>query len=173
MSAQTEGPTRRSERTVPGSSRKKWALRIVFAAAILLLPVELVAQRVAGTQPYPGLYQPSFADTPLTNGILKATLPIVTISFADGSTQQIPYNDVLPDSKLLDLSVFKSAFYGEKKANSADVVSWLRNDLQNKFPGTTPTSMTVDWTAFKIPIDDPDSRTGAIVRTVTVDLTKG
>lgn len=145
---------------------------MVFALAILLLPAELVIQKLVD-QPYPGIYQPSFAGTPVVNDVLTAKVPLVHVTFADSSVVDVPFEDVLPDSKLLDLSVFNSAFESQIRANSPETVDWLRNDLEQKFPGQEPTKMVVDFQTLKIDIRNPDNRTAITTKTVTVDLGRG
>lgn len=165
-------PSRSVPSREPASPRKRIALRVVFALAILLLPAELVIQKVVD-QPYPAIFQPSFAGTPVVDGILTAKVPDVHVTFADSSVMEIPFEEVLPDSKLLDLSVFRSAFESQIRANSPETVDWLRADLEKKFPGSTPTKMVVDWQTAKIDISDPTKRTVTTTKTVTVDLAKG
>jgi hypothetical protein len=145
------------------------ALRVAFAAALVLLPLELVVQRVA-SQPYPGVYQPSFAGTPLVGDTLTARVPIVQFAFSDGTTRDVPFEEVLPESKLLAMSVFKSAFFEEGRANDPATVGYLRDLLQEKFPGSEPATMTVEWTSQKIDIRDPDDRPGTVTKTIVVDL---
>lgn len=144
-------------------------LRVVFAVAILLLPLELVVQRVVG-QPYPGVYQPSFAATPLVGDTLTARVPIVHVTFADGTEQEVPFEEILPDAKLLSTSVFKSAFFDEAHANEPATVEYLRELLGRRFPEADPTTMVVDWTQQKIDVRDPDVRPGTVTSTVVVQL---
>ncbi|MCS5713721.1 hypothetical protein NVV95_04045 [Herbiconiux sp. CPCC 205716] len=148
------------------------ALRLIFALAILLLPAQLLFQRQFD-QPYPGVFQPSFAGTPLTGDILKAQIPVVHVEFDDGASEEIPFEDVLPDSKLLDKSVFKSAFFLEDRATAPDTVKWLRGDLARMFPGREPVGMTVDWTDRRIDITGATETTDEITKTVVIDLTEG
>ncbi|RFA15147.1 hypothetical protein B7R21_03700 [Subtercola boreus] len=154
------------------SKGRRNALRVAFALAILLLPAEMVIQKLVD-QPYPGIYQPSFAGTPVVNDILTAKVPLVHVTFADASVVDVPFEAVLPDSKLLDLSVFNSAFQSQIRANSPETVAWLKNDLEQKFPGRTPTTMVVEFQTLKIDITDPSSRTATTTKTVTVDLQEG
>ena len=129
-------------------------------------------QRVV-SQPYPGIYQPSFAGTPVVGETLTARVPIVSFTFLDGSVREIPFEEILPESKLLSMSVFKSAFFDEASANDPATVRYLKELVEEKFPGAEPDTMTVDWTSQRIDIRDPDDRPGTVTKTVVVDLSGG
>jgi hypothetical protein len=151
------------------STRRIVTLRVVFALAILLLPAQLLFQRQFA-QPYPAVFQPSFAGTPLVGETLKAQVPLVHVAFADGSEIEIPFEDVLPDSGLLDKSVFKSAFFNEDRATAPDTIAWLRADLVSLFPGKDPVRMRVDWSDRKIDITGDGRGVDEITKTVEIDL---
>ncbi|WP_440708391.1 hypothetical protein [Herbiconiux sp. YIM B11900] len=153
-----------------GSRKRTIALRVVFAAALVMLPAELVFQKYVA-QPYPGVFQPSFAGTPLRGDILSAQIPIVYVDFTDGSRTEVGFEQVLPDSKLLDKSVFKSAFYNEARATADDTRDWLRKDLAELFPEQTATRMTVDWTDRKIDVTGEHEPVDTVTKTVVIDLT--
>lgn len=159
-------------RRAAGVRRRTIVLRIVFAAALVLLPAELLFQKYIA-QPYPGVFQPSFAGTPLKGDILSAQIPVVYVDFEDGTRTEIGFEQVLPDSKLLDKSVFKSAFYNEARATADDTKSWLRDDLADLFPDRTATRMTVDWTDRKIDVTGGKDPVDTVTKTIVVDLSGG
>ena len=150
----------------------KTAIRVLFAAAVIALPVQLLVARFID-EPYPALFQPSFAGTPLVKGKLTKTIPTVTLELANGTSEVIPFTDVLPQSRLAPAVVFRAAFYDEKKATAPATVEWLRSNLTSDLPGQVVTTMTVVWNEITFDVADVSQQSVTLLKTVVVDLNEG
>lgn len=150
-------------------SQNPWLVRLVFAGVIVTFAGQLLVAR-ADAEPYPGLFQPRFAGSPLKDGVLNQVQPSVSIEFTDGSSSTVPYKDILPRSRLHAIDVFRSAFCDELPATDPRTVAWLRQRLEVRFPDQTAALMVVEWarTSYLESASWQSSR--SVIKTVTVPL---
>lgn len=150
-------------------SKNPWLVRLVFAAVIVAFVGQLLVAR-SDAEPYPGLFQPRFAGSPLRDGVLNQVQPSVSVEFTDGSSSTVPYEDILPRSRLRAIDIFKSAFYDEVPATDPRTVAWLRQRLEVLFPDETASSMVVEWARASYLKSDSWRPSRSIIKTVMVPL---
>lgn len=148
---------------------KQWSVRLLFLIVALALPLEIVALRTVG-EPYPALYLPSFASGPPRDGTFTRTDPFVSVQFNDGTATEIDYRMLLPSSQLHAPTAFRHSYSDADRANSPEVVAWLREVCEREFPGVSATQIVIDWTKREFTVPNFKNGTVVSVRTVVVDL---
>ena len=123
---------------------RRWVVRGLFVAALAALPVQTLV-RHGGTEPYPGVYQPSFGGEVPQGSDYRTYEPVVMVRERDGATRTVDYRDVLPHTAVLPLPVFKSAFADDRRAGDPRTGQWLRERLLALSPGSDPQEVTVTW----------------------------
>lgn len=156
-----------AEGTVRGTA-PKWVPLTIFAIVLALFPLQL-AVKLVWDEPYPAIFQPSFAGTPLVNGVLHRQVPDIELIYASGATRTVEASDVLPRTRLHVPTVFRAAFWDETEANSSALREWLESALAVRY-GEPVDRMTVTW---KDQTYDPWSRAvvnESVVKTVDVEF---
>jgi|GEM_PF-6670062 len=147
----------------------RWRARAAFALLFIGFCTQLLVARTID-EPYPALFQPSFAGTPLKDGELTAEVPKVTVQFTDGDTEEIDYRDVLPPSRLHPLVVFRSAF-GEPDAETEDAtVDWLSSRMQTRYGERVVDAVLVEWFEVSYRSEDSWAPRAMLDRTVEVRI---
>lgn len=147
-------------------------VRGLFAVAVAALPVQLVVREV-GSEPYPGLYQPSFGGTVAEGLDYQTYEPLVTVIERDGTERKVDYRDVLPPTPVLPLSVFRSAFEDDKRSQDPQTARWLRSRLLVLDPGSDPQSATIEWVRVDRQIGSTRSQVAEVAKTVVLDVRGG
>ncbi|BBZ60120.1 hypothetical protein [Mycolicibacterium monacense] len=132
--------TRTSKRTV----------RIVFAATfvwIALLQYGLFA--IDRMEPYPALVLPGFpAHCPgclLETGEPATQEPELLVRFADGTTQRVPTETVLPPGPSVRLIAFTTAYKNDGFTSDPEAVAWLKSRIAERFPGEAVSGLDIVW----------------------------
>ena len=130
-------------------------LRVLFAVAILLLPAQILFKAAIG-EPYPGLYQPSFGGVPQEGTEARTVEPRVVVTYADGTSDIVPFEEVLPEGGPSARSLlFRSAFLSEERALDPRTVALVAGRLESR-AGKPAIEMSIDWQNVRY-----DLRTGA------------
>ena len=127
----------------PVTPARARAVRVVFALALCALPVQVAVREVAG-EPYPGLYQPSFGGVPISGGRATTTDAVVTLTYVDGRTRQLPIAQALPPTGILPRSVLEQGFRDQATADDPRTVVWLRERFADD-PGGVVSGFDVQW----------------------------
>ena len=122
------------------------------------------------SEPYPGLYQPSFGgDVPV--GKSYTTLePRVTVTDADGSATRIAYEDLLPPTDVVPQTVFRHAFLHSREADDPGTARWLRGRLVALAPGSDPRTLTIEWLDVVRRVDSSRSRVADVESVDEIDV---
>jgi hypothetical protein len=129
-----------------GSRGRQVLGRVLIIGVILALPVQLTLDALIN-EPYPALILPSFADVRrMTDGELTVSpKPVSTVGFADGSSEPVKVDQLLPPSAVPSSWVFGRLFRTKANAKHPRLAGWLENRLETLFPGRDVTSFTVSW----------------------------
>lgn len=145
------------------------ALRALFAVTVVALPVQVAFRNYVG-EPYPGLFQPVFAGAPAAGPVITTEEPEITVRYADGGAERLQVEDVLPETRVLHASVFRSAFLkSEERTYDPETARWVARRLQER-SGREPAALRVDWYEVDRPVAPggrPDRR---LFTTVELDL---
>ncbi|MCI2239892.1 hypothetical protein MO973_36965 [Paenibacillus sp. TRM 82003] len=144
------------------------AVRLVFALAVLALPAQVAIRHVA-SEPYPGLYQPSFGGVPLAGREAVTTEAEVTLEFAGGATRAVGVEEVLPPTRVLPRFVFTRGFGTQERADDPRTVAWLRERVA-ALDERTATAVDVRWQRVGYSLDDGSRRVVEETSHVRVDL---
>ncbi|WP_432544285.1 hypothetical protein [Kineococcus sp. SYSU DK002] len=144
------------------------AVRAVFGLAVVALPLQIAVRHVA-SEPYPGLYQPSFGGV-LQSGREATTWETeVTLELADGTTRSTSVEEILPPTGVLPRYVFASGFGDQASADDSRTVAWLRDRLAVLGEGEV-TAVEVRWIQAGYSLVDGSRRVLRDDRPVRVDL---
>lgn len=144
-------------------------LRVLFAVAVLLLPVQVLF-RAAVDEPYPGLYQPSFGGVPQEGTEAATVEPKVTVTYVDGSVEAVPFAEILPQGGPTARSLlFRSAFLTEERAQDPRTLELVARRLEER-AGHPATSMRVDWQDVRYDLRTGERRVVSVTSTVKLDL---
>lgn len=126
-------------------------MRIIFGATLLWICVLQYALFAIGrAEPYPALVLPGFpAHCPgclLETGVPKTKEPTLLVRFADGRTDEVPPETILPPGPSVRLLAFTNAFKDDQKiASNPEVVTWLRSRIAQRFPDAAITGLDIIW----------------------------
>jgi hypothetical protein len=151
--------------------RTRVVVRLVFAAVLAALPVQ-VGVREVFSEPYPGLYQPSFGGAPKSSRVAAAHEPRVTVRSSDGSVVAVPFRSLLPPTPVLELPVFRAAFGQDEVVRNPETRAWLRDQVLAWRPELDPSEVTVVWEDVEYDLRSGDRRAVAITRVTTVDVSE-
>ncbi len=151
------------------AARRRLAVRAVFAAVLLALPVQ-VAVREVWSEPYPGLYQPSFGGAPRSAAVATTLEPRVDVEATDGSVTPVPFRDLLPPTPVLETTVFRSAFYSADNAAEPQTRAWLRGRVAAWRPEIDPATVTITWEDVEYALSTGERRVVRTDRVTTVDV---
>jgi hypothetical protein len=151
------------------ASRRTVAVRVVFAAAVLTLPAQMLVRQVVA-EPYPGLYQPSFGGVPQQGDAATTLEPEITVHFADGRTEAWTSEDVLPPTPVLENEVMRKAFTGAAPAQDPETLRWLRDRILARSPGSDPASVVIAWQEVEYDFVTGDRTVVDVSSIVTMDV---
>ena len=150
----------------------RWAVRSVFLAAVVALPFQVVVREVF-SEPYPGLYQPSFGGDVTRGSTFTNVEPRVTVREADGSSHRVPYTAVLPRTGALPQAVFRSALGDPVRAQDPQTRRWLRQQLLAAEPTTDPRSVEVEWLTVERRFGSSTARVVSVEDETPIDVGPG
>jgi hypothetical protein len=127
----------------------KRTVRIIFGLTVLWIALLQYTLFAFGGEPYPALVLPGFpaecSGCLLETGVPTAKEPMLLVRFADGHTQQVPLETVLPPGPSVRLLAFTTAFEDPNLKSKPAVVSWLRSKIAQRFPNAPATGLDVVW----------------------------
>jgi hypothetical protein len=129
---------------------KKRTIRIVFAATFLWIAVlQYALFAINRMEPYPALVLPGFpAQCPgclLETGVPATQEPSLVVRFADGRTQQVPLETVLPPGPSVRLIAFSTAFKDKDFTSNPDAVTYLKQRIAERFPDDAVAGLDIVW----------------------------
>ena len=139
---------------------------VVILSILLLLPLEL-AWLAVGSEPYPGLYMPSFAGVPVKGDDVTASRLTLTAQTAEGPIDIDPVG-LMPNETRLAESIAGQFFADESRVREVAKNGWLYDRLQAQ--GVTASGMEVRRERLLI---DPSGRGGSrteLLDSYTVDI---
>jgi hypothetical protein len=149
--------------------RRVWVLPLIFALTGLSLPIQMYVKDRVG-EPYPGLFQPSFANFPDVGNAIKYRVIDLDV---DGRTvdaeKLFPGSNTGKRRKLLE-SMFPPN--GDKARVDTETRARLRSRLSDAH-GAKARTLTATWQRRRF---DLDSRETSVVKTLSryqIDLTGG
>ena len=126
-------------------------VRVIFGATLLWICVlQYVVLAIGRAEPYPALVLPGFpARCPgclLETGVPKTEEPTLLVRFADGHTEEIPPEAILPPGPSVRLLAFTNAFKDDTKvAAHPESVAWLQRRVSQRFPTEAVTALDIVW----------------------------
>src|SRR5688572_3021848 len=143
------------------------AVRLLFAALVVALPIQVAVRELVG-EPYPGLYQPSFGGDPARGDFALTTEAAVTVIDRDGERHRVEVDDVLPEgTRVLRSTVFHAAFFDPEEANHPETVHWLRGRVRSLVPGE-PAAVHIEWQRVRTAFDGGSREVVEVLRTVEI-----
>jgi hypothetical protein len=113
-------------------------------AAVAFLPVG---------QFYPAPSFPAFTASPLRDGVVTFTRPLIVVQFEDGE-EHVDYRGLLPEGSPNPIGVFRSIADEADSARDAATVAWLMQRLTDLYPGREALSLRIDWTRYRFRAED-------------------
>ena len=141
-----------------------WPKRVLFAAILLALPVQFLALKALGAEPYPALFMPSFGSVPEDEGAIQVTSTTVTAETRDGTTVTIDPIALMPNRTKLGESIAGYFFADEARVDETAQSGWLLDRVREQIPGQDLISVTVERRTLLV-----DADTRKVVR--ELDLT--
>ncbi|WP_432570312.1 hypothetical protein [Kineococcus sp. SYSU DK005] len=157
--------------TTHRAAPRRTAVRAVFALAVIALPLQVGIRHLA-SEPYPGLYQPSFGGVPLAGREAVTTEAEVTLELAGGQRRTSSVEEVLPPTGVLPRYVFARGFGDQEAADDPRTVAWLRERAAT-LDDRPVTALDVRWQRVGYSLDDGSRRVLEDLDHVRVDLAAG
>jgi hypothetical protein len=154
---------------MPGGSTRR-RVRLLFLAALVVMVAQIGYKKVAD-EPYPGIFQPTFAGTPSESSSVQVFEPLLTARYEDGATRSFDADELFHDARVLPSRIFRTAF--EKHASSVDnpeVTGWLHERLTDLGGGTHVDEATIEWRTANYPTDKGVEPTYETTKTRVVDF---
>lgn len=138
-------------------------VRIIFVAALLWIAVlQYVVFAVCRAEPYPSLALPGFPaecpGCPLESGEPTSKVATLATLFADGHTQEVPLETLMPQGPPVRLAVMYAAFDHDPVRTNPEAVTWLQTRVDQLFPLDPPVGVDILWRTATYPAAD-ESRT--------------
>ncbi|WP_286149479.1 hypothetical protein [Mycobacterium sp. IS-1496] len=147
----------------------------MFAATfvwIALLQYALFA--IDRMEPYPALVLPGFpAHCPgclLETGEPATQEPELLVRFANGTTQRVPTEAVLPPGPSVRLIAFTSAYKTDSFTSDPEAVAWLKTRITERFPGQAVSGLDIVWRKATYKAADESATEYEPARTIHVDF---
>jgi hypothetical protein len=152
------------------SATARRRVRVVFAVAVLVLPLQMGVRKVVG-EPYPAIFQPSFRTTPAQGSFTDVFDPIIVADYDDGTSRSFTERELFNDSEVLPSTVFKTAFETHaNEAGSAEVRSWLEHRLAELGKKSDVEKATISWRTAKYSLKANTPPTYITTKTVVMPL---
>lgn len=148
---------------------RRWLIRGVFVVAVVALPFQLAIREIK-SEPYPGLYQPSFGGAVSAGPAYETVDPRITVTDADQTTYQIAYQDLLPPTRVIGSAVFRSAFHDDQRSQDPRTASWLRQRLLVLEPERDPAEVVIEWVEVERRVDSAATRDVEVEQRVAIDV---
>jgi len=152
--------------------RRSRVLRILIVAIVLVLPVELVATRVAGSEPYPAAYMPSFGGIPESHGSVVVHEISVKAETTAGEWVTLTPASLIPNETKLGESIASNFFVHPSRVRSAAQSGWLVDRLRETHPRVRFSNLRVTLSTVCVDIETR-SRWSKAVNTYSVKLKDG
>lgn len=120
-------------------------VRIVFAFVLALFFLQLPLIYVTNTEPYPALTMPAFAGHPGQDGFVAFEEAIATVKFADGETEEVDIDRILPESRIISEPIFRKQFGTVESINDPETAAWLEDRLQRLYDDRRISALNVMW----------------------------
>jgi hypothetical protein len=141
----------------------RWGVRAAFVAVVLSAPVGLVVRSVVG-EPYPWLFQPSFAYVEESTGVVSYEIPDIVALTESGQSETLELRRVMPWTRPDQAVVFASAFGQAKSAEAPDTAEWMFDRLQAAYPANDFVEVTITWYQQKYDLDTKQTSRGPALR---------
>lgn len=157
--------------TAPAAPPTKTALRTrwLWAITLLLIPAEL-AFAFFFTEPYPALFQPAFSGSPQVGHSVLVRIPVVTVTFDDGSTSVVDFNELIPSDEVLGTSLLEAGYGTEERANARENTAFLEKRFAILFPDQVVDTVFIDWRVISYDIATGEEGKSTSMKSVTIDL---
>lgn len=151
------------------------AVRVVFVTTLLWIAlVQYVPFAVWHHEPYPALFLPGFPaqcpGCPLETGVPTSTVASLVVVFADGHTQGIPVETLLPPGPQVRLMTLFSAFDDRAGTMNPEAVDWLRSRITDLFPDGDAVEADIVWRKATYRAADPSHTEYAPMHTTRISL---
>ena len=153
------------------SRRRSTAVLALFALSVIAIPVELAVSRLYA-EPYPALFQPSFAGVPVSGDGVPTVEPTITVTLADGGVAHPSVSELLPaDTDVLPSIVLSKALRPATDSRAAETRAWFAARLERLYPGRGAQTLRVEWHSVAYSVASGKRHDLGISRTETMTLT--
>lgn len=149
--------------------RCRWLLRAAFGVIVLSAPVGLVVRSVVG-EPYPWLFQPSFAYVEESTGVVTYDIPEIVAVTESGESETLELRRVMPWTRPDQAVVFASAFGQAKSAGAPETADWMFDRLQAAYPANHFVEVTITWYQQTYDLDTKQTSRGPALREFVIPL---
>ncbi|NRQ49912.1 hypothetical protein [Aeromicrobium stalagmiti] len=154
------------------TSRRRIALRALFAAVLLSLPLMIVVRESVG-EPYPGLYQPAFDGSTMRGDLFGRDEAVVMVRDAAGERHRIAVTDLLDVPELERgylLSATRSALRDPRRMRTPEAVAYVR-ERAAELGIDSPVRLRVTWySTTRGPRERDGAERGVVVQAYSVRL---
>jgi hypothetical protein len=147
---------------------RKIAIRWAFALTLVALPVELAVARFAG-EPYPAIFQPAFAGSPQEEDYAIVQAPHAFI-VSGSELLEVPYQELVPGTEVLPLSIFNSIYMNEARYAAADTKTWLKTNLSEMYPGRAIDGVEIEWREELYAVQGGELLSAQVTHAISIDL---
>lgn len=138
-----------------GRTRSSESRSVVLPTALLvLLPVALAAGfgavRIAGAEPYPALFMPSFAEVPSDGRVTTYEFSELTIETGGGESLVPATGSIFPDGGVDARSIAGYVFSNGELFEQPGFMMWLSDRVVQSYPRLDPVRATVTRVQFEI-----------------------
>lgn len=153
----------------------KRTVRLVFAVTVLWIALlQYIFLAVARAEPYPALILPGFpascAGCLLETGQPAANEPELQLRLADGRTQQIPMETILPPGPSVRLMAFSAAFKDDSLKSDPEVIAWLESRVAEQYPDRAIVGLDIVWRSATYRAASAESIDYAPMYTIHIDF---
>ncbi len=128
-----------------GTAKSTIAIRVLFLALILVLPLEFAVKKLAGGEPYPALFLPSFGGVLEQNSTVEYDQPEIVGVLTDGREVILDSRRVMPGAGGGYSVVFETIFTNQAKATAEDSKVWMRQQLRAAYPEYDFEAIYIKW----------------------------
>ncbi|MGJ6124594.1 hypothetical protein QN239_18680 [Mycolicibacterium sp. Y3] len=135
-------------------------VRIIFVVTVLwVVMLQYVLFGLWCGEIYPALALPGFPakcpGCPLETGEPTGKEPTLRVLFADGHTQEVPVQNLMPPGPKVRLMVVFSAFEDDSVRKDPNAVNWFRSRIAELFPGEPAVGADILWRKATYKAADP------------------
>lgn len=147
----------------------KIAARTAFAVATMVFALQLPIHAV-WSEPYPALYMPGFGTVPQTGDEYSSTDYRAFLISEDGSELELPAEDLLPPSAVLQASIIRERMFDAEITSETESKQWFAERVAATEPGSDAIELRLERWRMTSRLDGTGEPTAELVDTNLIVL---